>query len=218
MKVKTLFVIATLIMSTEAVQASLINGGFEDPAFSPGNPGNSFPTTIPGWQTTDSAFEIWSDGFGGVTSYEGSQHAELNAFIAGTLFQDVVGIGAGLEVGFQFAHRGRAGDETMQLTITDLGIDNVFGGSNDTIIFQNQYTTGTASWVLYTSASEAPILTLGNNIRFAYTAIGGTAIGNFLDAADFGVGVGSTVPVPSAIWLFGSGLIGLIGVSKHKRV
>jgi probable HAF family extracellular repeat protein len=28
----------------------------------------------------------------------------------------------------------------------------------------------------------------------------------------------STVPVPSAVWLFGSGLIGLIGVSRRKKV
>jgi hypothetical protein len=27
----------------------------------------------------------------------------------------------------------------------------------------------------------------------------------------------SAVPVPAAVWLFGSGLLGLIGVAKHKR-
>ncbi len=27
----------------------------------------------------------------------------------------------------------------------------------------------------------------------------------------------STVPVPAAVWLFGSGLLGLIGVARRKR-
>jgi len=27
----------------------------------------------------------------------------------------------------------------------------------------------------------------------------------------------STVPVPAAVWLFGSGLLGLIGVAKRKK-
>ena len=27
----------------------------------------------------------------------------------------------------------------------------------------------------------------------------------------------STIPVPAAVWLFGSGLIGLIGVARHKK-
>jgi hypothetical protein len=27
----------------------------------------------------------------------------------------------------------------------------------------------------------------------------------------------SSVPIPPAIWLFGSGLLGLIGITRHKR-
>jgi hypothetical protein len=27
----------------------------------------------------------------------------------------------------------------------------------------------------------------------------------------------SAVPIPAAVWLFGSGLLGLIGVSRHKK-
>ncbi|HSG10258.1 MAG TPA: hypothetical protein VLB10_00755, partial [Gammaproteobacteria bacterium] len=33
----------------------------------------------------------------------------------------------------------------------------------------------------------------------------------------FGVNV-NPVPVPPALWLFGSGLLGLIGISRHKKV
>jgi len=29
--------------------------------------------------------------------------------------------------------------------------------------------------------------------------------------------VGTWVPIPPAIWLFGTGLLGLIGISRHKK-
>lgn len=187
----------------------LVNGGFESPVVPLG--GNGYPTTIPGWKTTDSAFEIWSSGFLGVTSYEGVQFAELNAFNAGTLYQDVAGIAAGVRVGFQFAHRGRAGVDTMTFTLTDLGSDNLAGGAGgaaDTVLFTKNYSDGTAAWGFYTAASEAPILALGNTVRFSYQATfaaGGISVGNFLDAADFGAGVGG-VPAPD-----GGTTLGLIG-------
>ena len=31
------------------------------------------------------------------------------------------------------------------------------------------------------------------------------------------VGSASTVPVPAAVWLFGSGLVGLLGVARRKK-
>lgn len=215
-----LLVFATTLSG--AVQAGLINGSFEDPVFSLGVASVDFPATIPGWQTTDQSFEIWSDGFTGVTSFDGNQHAELNAFINGTLFQDVTSIGAGAQVGFEFAHRGRAGTDTMRLTITDLGVDDLAGGGNDTVLFTDIFSTGNTAWVFYDSASEAPILALGNTLRFAYiavTSVGGLSFGNFLDAADFGAGVGGVpgVPEPATWLLLGAGLSGLGFTRRRKK-
>ena len=34
----------------------------------------------------------------------------------------------------------------------------------------------------------------------------------------FNITIASTVPVPAAVWLFGSGLIGLIGIARRKKV
>jgi hypothetical protein len=176
--------------------AGLINGGFESPVAGPGS--NTYPTSIPGWKTTDSSFEIWGTGFLGVPAYEGIQFAELNAYIAGTLYQDVAGIAAGARVGFQFAHRGRSGNDIMNFSLTDLGVDNVAGGGNDTVLFSKNYTDGVSAWGFYNASAEAAIYAMGNTVRFSYTAIyavGGASVGNFLDAADFGVGVGG-VPAP----------------------
>jgi len=41
--------------------------------------------------------------------------------------------------------------------------------------------------------------------------------GNYEGIDDFVFGVASPVPIPSAVWLFGSGLIGLIGFARRKK-
>ncbi|NOQ13792.1 MAG: PEP-CTERM sorting domain-containing protein [Methyloprofundus sp.] len=209
-----------LLSSSTALQAGLINGGFESPSITPGTPSSDFISTLQGWETTDTHFEVWSDGFNGVTSYEGAQHIELNAFINGTLSQTISPILATTQVGFQFAHRGRSGDDIMNLTITDLGINNLIGGGDDTELFSKNYTTGNTAWSFYTDIGETPILAIGNNIVFAYSAIssaGGVGSGNFLDNVDFGVNVGS-VPEPTSLILVSLSLAGLMFSSKKKTI
>ena len=211
----------SIATSTSEAQAGLINGGLELPDLGTSPILQQLPpANVPGWQTTDSLIEIWVNGFRGVPAYQGKQFAEINANINGTLFQNVSGIAAGSQVGFTFAHRARQGTDVMALTITDLGSDNLPGGGNDTVLFTKQYSATASAWVQNTSAGEASIIALGNNIRFAYSAIstgsGNISIGNFFDAADFGVGVGVTVPEPSTI--LGLGLVTLVGFgTSFKR-
>ena len=212
----------SIATSTSEAQAGLINGSFELPDLGT-NPVYQFlpSAQVPGWQTTDSAIEIWTNGYSGVFADKGKQFAEINANINGTLFQEVSGIAAGSELGFTFLHRARQGTDVMALTITDLGLDNLFGSADDTVLFTKQYSATTSAWVHNTNAGEAPIIALGNSIRFAYSAIstgsGSPSIGNFLDAADFGVGVGATtVPEPST--LLGLGLVTVVGLgTSFKR-
>jgi len=173
----------------------LINTSFEEPRGK--ESGFAMAPAMPGWKTTDEVFEIWSTGFGGFEAHDGTQFVELNARLDGTLYQDLTGIGQGAELDFSFAHRGRNGNDTMMLTITDLGIDDTFGSDDDRVLFVKEYTTGKEAWEVYTNTSEVPIVTLGNTIRFAYTAIHGTGgrgpdktEGNFLDSVNFGVDVG----------------------------
>ena len=212
----------------------LTNGGFENPAIT-----NELCTQfslpqcyallnesdVPGWDTTanDNKIEIWTNGFLGVPAYEGSQFAELNANEVSTLFQDVIGIQAGSIVGYEFAHRGRLGDDTMALTITDLGADNILGGGNDTVLFTNQYTTGNSAWGFYSDPSA--LTAIGNTMRFAYASVsaagGNQGNGNFLDAVKFGVGVGVGVggtPVPGPLPLFGAGMAFAFSRRLRRRI
>ncbi len=84
----------------------------------------------------------------------------------------------------------------MRFTLTDLGSDGLSGGMGaaaDTVLFTKNYSDGTSAWGFYNAAGESAIFALGNVVRFSYTAVsaaGGISVGNFLDAADFGVGVG----------------------------
>lgn len=187
----------------QSAQAGLINGGFE----TPGGVATYVQTpqaNVTGWQTTASSglIEIWKSGFNGVSSYQGTQHAEINATQVGNLYQDAPGISAGSVVGFQFAHRGRyAGADTMQFTLTDLGPDGVLGGGDDTVLFTQVYSDTVTAWSFYTGTG---IVALGNIVRFSFASIssnGGSGPpdgGNFLDAADFGIGVGAVL-APTSI-------------------
>ncbi|MCA8986545.1 MAG: protein kinase [Planctomycetaceae bacterium] len=160
--------------------------------------------SLPGWTSTERLYEIWSSGFLGVEAHEGNQFVELNARSEGTLYQDLLGIEADSLIQFSFAHRGRNGEDTLKLTITDLGTDNAAGGGDDQELFTKEYTTGKDSWIVYDSTTETSIKSLGNGVRFAFTAINATGgkgpvntEGNFLDAAQFGIEILTATPTAS---------------------
>jgi len=59
------------------------------------------------------------------------------------------------------------------------------------------------------SVSGSFNFTLGAGNRQIFTGVAG----GFVDS----IGAASAVPVPAAVWLFGSGLLGLVGVARRKR-
>ena len=73
----------------------------------------------------------------------------------------MTGVSAGSIFAFQFAHRGRSGVDMMQFSITDLGVDNILGGGDDSVLFSSNYSDGTAGWGFYTGESRAA---LGNTV------------------------------------------------------
>lgn len=201
-------------------QADLVNGEFELPEIAD----NSFSYLLEGtvglgWQTTatDDKIEIWRNSFLGVDAYLGNQFAELNATQVSNLYQEVSGIAAGQYIGWEFAHRGRGGLDTMGLEITDLGSDNVLGGGDDTLLFSRyNFQDGNTAWGYYEGLTN--LHSLGNTIRFSFLSLSSTSsvdpqsFGNFLDAVAFGVGEGpDPVPEPATMLLFGAGIAGLAG-------
>lgn len=194
------FILLFIFLGMLNLQAqSMVNPNFEDPQITPGVADASMTpqSQVPGWSTTasDGLIEIWSDGYSNVASFNGTQHIELNANEASVLYQDISGIAAGTPIGYEFAHRGRFGVDVIRLTITDYGDDNTYGTGDDVTLYQHDYNTDKTNWVFYSSSTDGVTLTaLGNTIRFEYQAVststGEPSIGNFIDAANFGVGVG----------------------------
>lgn len=197
------------------------NGGFETPSLADqGSNWTMSPTAATGWKTTvpDKQIEVWTNGFMGVSAFEGNQFVELNANQQGMIYQDVSGLAAGLEIDFAFAHRGRVTNEAMQFTITDLGVDGLFGTADDATLFSRIYTDGTAAWGFYTSDGETPILSTGNTLRFTFQSLVASSYGNFLDAVDIDVSEAANTPEPgtwAALALFA---LAVGGSSAYRRV
>jgi uncharacterized repeat protein (TIGR01451 family) len=168
--------------TTCAGGVSLVNGGFEQPAVANASY-RLFPQAqVPGWSTTDSqgAIELWSSGFQGVPSAAGRQFAELNAYSASRLYQDVATT-PGQTLSWSLKHRGRSGTDVMRVVIGAPGGSLAQSGPN--------LSDGTTAWGSHSGTYTVPA---GQTVtRFGFEAVssaGGPAAGNFLDDITFGTG------------------------------
>ena len=218
-----LLCVGAVIGSPAQVWGDLTNGSFEAPYTGPLPTARFIPENfVAGWETTasDGLIEIWSNSFDGVTSDDGNQHAEINADEIGTLYQDATGISSGMKIDFEFSHRAMIGTDTLSLTITDLGADNMLGGGNDSILFTNVFAANDSSWTLHNSAGIPNVVSVGNHVRFAFEAVssggGDLARGNFIDAVSFNTSPAS-IPEPSSLAIL-LGLVGIQGIRRRQRV
>ncbi|BEL03293.1 hypothetical protein Q0Z83_014840 [Actinoplanes sichuanensis] len=159
---------------------SLTNGDFEQPVISAGQVSIMAQTLVPGWLTTatDKMIELWR-GYGGVLPASGSQHAELNANMVSTLYQDLDTI-PGTILRWQLNHRGRTGTDTMAVII---------GPPTGTLVQQGaNLSDNKNTWGSYTGTYTVPAGQ--TKTRFAFKSVSSASvdpsIGNFLDAVSFG--------------------------------
>ena len=78
----------------------------------------------------------------------------------------------------------------------------------------------TACVLFFPVIADASLYAMIDNGTFSIDTNTGSAtmlsgIGVSLKGGDLAYGV---VPIPSAVWLFGSGLIGLVGLARRKKV
>ena len=152
---------------------AMVNGGFELPDYA--NVAANYPAsgTVPGWQTTDTNFEFWTNGFLGVPPYEGTQFVELNAFAVGTLYQDIPTTIGDVYI-YAYSHRGRAGTDTMKFNL----------GTPWSMTTIRTSSTGVSAWGRY-----GGVITISNSVsRFAFQSVAsacGMSCGNLLDAISF---------------------------------
>jgi len=229
--IKAVAALVAAVGMASAAQAGFVNGSFESPMGGGAELTSDWTTrnfvitpqaNVPGWRTTASTgnIEIWRQpgpDLNGVPAYDGDRYAELNSDTVGALYQDVSGIGAGLQLGWKLAHRGRTGSDMMRLTITDLGADNLLGGGDDQMLYTQTFIDANDRWYAY---SGNGIFALGNTIRFEFgavtTASGDNTVGNLLDAVDFGTHMGH-IPEPGSLLLIGAALAAAGAASRRRK-
>ncbi len=129
----------------------------------------------------------------------------------------VASAGASLEFDYDYQHPLQAGLTIFQARLFDADV-GISGGTLDilTVSRFDSIQSGSISWDLtsYTGLTLGLRLLLQSEdpgIQFTgtTTTISNLAIANNLP---------SPVPIPAAVWLFGTALIGLVGFSKRRKV
>jgi hypothetical protein len=156
------------------VSDPFVNGSFETPVIGAATYSIEPSANVNGWNNSAENFiEIWSTGFNGVPSAAGNQFAELNANVAGNLYQTFCLNGAGGTINWAIKHRGRSGTDTAEVR---------FGATLGTVATVATMTDGNTSWGSYSGTYSIPVGQ--TQIVLAFTAVsstGGLSYGNFID-------------------------------------
>ena len=205
-----------LTLFAGAAQAVVINvfanGGFET------NDG----TSATGWQSAAAGYGISSDAFSGSASMELASPAQ-NAAVG---LQNSVEDGGnpllsadGTTPTLSFWAKGFAGSTgnvLYSLRYLD-GIGNILGSTGN-VFFQADINPNT--WTNITNSSiTVPVGTTAAFLEFSQGIgpINGVDLLAGSVLIDDVVLNANVVPVPAAVWLFGSGLLGLVGVARRKK-
>ncbi|MGL2963235.1 choice-of-anchor D domain-containing protein [Flavobacterium sp. RSB2_4_14] len=154
-----------------------VNGGFETPVIAPTSYSIAPDANVPGWTNSAEAFiEIWSTGFNGVPAAAGNQFAELNANVAGTLYQSFCLNGAGGTINWAIKHRGRSGTDRADVRF---GETLALAQSSSPVAIMID---GNTSWGSYSGTYNIPVGQTSIVLAFvAVSSVGGLSYGNFID-------------------------------------
>jgi hypothetical protein len=89
--------------------------------------------------------------------------------------------------------------------------------NGEEIFLSNDSTNLPIEWFRYSIDLLITQTMVGDNLSFGFgaTATGNNGSGVFYDNLSFAEV--APVPVPAAVWLFGSGLVGLVGVARRRK-
>lgn len=211
---------AACFASIPAQAAFVSNGSFEFPNTSPGTVMNINAGTEPAgfaWTVTTGNVDIVRNGFAGstATAYDGAQMLDLvgSGSIGGiSLLLPTTTVGTQYTLSFAYANNPFNGPTTASASVSLLdGASPLFSES----ITHNASSAFNYNWAsfnrVFTGTGDPVTLAFDNTI-----AIAGGNGGILLDAISL-----TPVPVPAAIWLFGTGLAALSVRSLrlwHRRI
>jgi hypothetical protein len=159
---------------------TLCNGDFEQilNGLAPSDYVQTDQANIPCWKTTasDHEIEIWHSGLQNITAHTGTYFAEINATMAGALYQTFT-INSSHTVSISFAHRGRySGLDEMKVSLIY---------PNGTSLSLGTYDDNNQAWRVYTTPSHtigAGTYTLKFESVYSDGGKGPVDGGNFLDS------------------------------------
>lgn len=175
-----------------------------------------------GWVSTgiDAVIpDILSEGFGSFVFTGGTGSADGQ-----TLLQtiDVSGNSTQIDANeiesmfsIQLQSRGDAG--FIDLARVDVFFLDSVGDTLDSFAFLDDINTSSADWNLFSDTRLISSGTRSIDVLLTSTRSVGTSSDSFFDEVSFQLNNVNIVPVPAAIWLFGSGLLGLIGMARRKK-
>ena len=192
---------AVIFSFAAASSANLVvNGGFEDSLVNEDQWKWFESRDVNGWD--GSTIEIW-DNFQDFESYEGDQHAELNAHgnrgLAFSIFQTfATTIGQTYDVSFAYAARTN-NNEQFRYSISDIN------SQIDSVLIDNDKVK---EWTFYESSFVA--LSTTSNIIFTAVTPHTATVGNFLDSVSVIARPPVSVSSPASIALILCGLFGMM--------
>lgn len=215
---------AAAVTAQAQVQRTFVNLGFEQPDLGSGACVGFFvgPQQVTGWNTTHPTqiaggcgvtpnpltgpiLELWANSFNGTPARAGKQHAELNAFQASRIYQNIC-LTNGEVINWRLSHRGRnsatepdvmsfginpsgntaiaVSSRIAQIGTTNNGTDRINTGGTPSSASMGTMTIGGTSngWRDYSGSFTYSGTSGVQQVGFAAdSSSGGISLGNFLD-------------------------------------
>jgi len=162
------------------VSDPFVNGSFETttPLLSGSTYAFYSVANVNGWQSSpENVIEVWSSGFNGVPAANGNQFAELNANVAGTLYQTFCLNGASGTISWSLKHRGRVGTDQAFVKFGST-LANAQASAPVATLSDGNTAWGSYSGVYTIPAGQTQIVIA---FQAGVTATGDQSVGNFMD-------------------------------------
>ena len=175
-----------------------------------------------GWVSTgiDSvAPDIFAQGFGSFAFTGGTGPADGQ-----TLLQTIDVSGNSNQIDsneiesiFSIQLQSRSDANSLDLARVDVSFLDSTGAELDSFAFIDDINTNLFDWNLFSDIRLISSGTRSIDILLTSTRTGSLSSDGFFDNASFQMNNVSTVPAPAAIWLFSTGIIGLIAFRKNVQ-